>query len=168
MTAARREHAGRVAGLLGDWASELELADSDRELWIAAGWLHDALRDAPAEELRRELGPAFDAWPGSALHGPAAAERLAGEAPPLRQAIRHHTLGGPGLEPLGRALYAADYLEPGRSFAPELRARLRERMPHELDAVTREVVRARVEHLRKAGKVPHPLTEDFLRSLEAT
>jgi len=166
MSPARREHAGRVADLLDLWAAGLKLPAEERERWRAAGWLHDALRDAPPEELRRELEPDYADWPDGALHGPAAARRLEGEAPELLEAIRHHTLGSPGLDRLGRALYAADFLEPGRRFAPQLRERLRARMPRDLDEVTREVVAAKLAHLRAEGKAQQPATAGFLRDLD--
>jgi HD superfamily phosphohydrolase YqeK len=166
MSPGRREHARGVADLLGHWAAELRLTGDEREAWRAAGWLHDSLRDAPPAELRGELGPAYDGWPDGALHGPAAAGRLEGEAPELLDAIRHHTLGRSGMGRLGRALYTADFLEPGRRFAPELRQRLRARMPHDLDGVTREVVAAKLAHLRAEGKPLHPATAAFLRELD--
>jgi HD superfamily phosphohydrolase YqeK len=166
MTAERRAHAGRVAELLDGWAAALALPDEERSLWRAAGWLHDALRDAPPADLRRELGPGYDDWPDGALHGPAAAGLLEGAPAELVEAVRHHTLGSRGLGRLGRALYVADYVEPGRDFAPSRTAALRKRMPGELDAVVREVAAGRIEHLRRAGRRPHRVTEDFSRSLE--
>jgi HD superfamily phosphohydrolase YqeK len=167
MTAPRLAHAERVAALLGGWAAALRLGERERVLWTAAGWLHDALRDAPPEELRSELGAAYADWPDGALHGPAAAERLTDAPAELRQGIRHHTLGAPALGRLGRALYVADFVEPGRDFSPEWTARLRDRLPGELEAVTREVVAARMAHLRAAGKPVHPATQAFADSLAA-
>ncbi|HEX5724196.1 MAG TPA: hypothetical protein VFX98_01950, partial [Longimicrobiaceae bacterium] len=86
--------------------------------------------------------------------------RLAGEADEeLCTAVRWHTLGSPRLGRLGRALYLADFLEPGRSFEREWTEALRRRMPGELDAVLREVVEARVGHVGR-GTV-HPETLAF-------
>lgn len=148
MTQARREHAARVATLLREWAAALDLADADRGRWAAAGWLHDALKDETAERLRAEVAPSDRDLPDALLHGPAVAGRLAGSADAeLRDAIRFHTLGHPSLRELGRALYLADFLEPGRTLRAEWRAELRMRMPQERAAVLREVVRARIVHL---------------------
>lgn len=163
----RRAHIGRVAALLDEWARALGLPDGERERWLAAGWLHDVLREAPPEELRPLVPEAFRALPPKLLHGPAAAERLAGEADAeLLDAIRYHTLGSPRFGRLGRALYLADFLEPGRRFEPEWTASLRARMPHDLDAVMREVVRARVRHVEESGSVLHPETRAFHEQVE--
>jgi HD superfamily phosphohydrolase YqeK len=155
----RRAHIGRVAALLGEWAQALGLSESERTRWVAAGWLHDVLREAHPDELRPLVPQAFRDLPGKLLHGPAAAERLAGEADPeLLEAIRYHTLGSARFERLGRALYLADFLEPGRRYEPEWTAALRARMPHEFDDVLREVVEARVRHVTESGSTLHPET----------
>src|SRR4051794_14615686 len=84
----RREHVARVAALMREWAQALGLTESEVARWSAAGYLHDALRDADPDELRPAVPPAFRDLPRKLLHGPAAAERLAGEADDeLRDAI---------------------------------------------------------------------------------
>ncbi len=164
----RRAHISRVAALLGEWAEALGLPEEERTRWLAAGWLHDVLREAPPEELRPLVPEAFLALPGKLLHGPAAAERLAGEADPeLLDAIRYHTLGSSRFGRLGRALYLADFLEPGRRYEPEWTASLRARMPAEMDAVMREVVRARVRPVTESGSTLHPETRARHEQVEA-
>ncbi|MDQ3388546.1 MAG: HD domain-containing protein [Gemmatimonadota bacterium] len=144
----RREHISRVAALMAEWADLIAVQDEDRARWIAAAWLHDVLRDEDPDTLRAELTEPFRSFPGSLLHGPAAAERLRGIADEeLLQAIRYHTLGHPSFRTLGKALYLADFLEPGREFRSEWRAELRVRVPREMDAVLLEVVAARIERL---------------------
>lgn len=148
--AERRAHMGRVAALLDEWAERLHLIGAERLRWRAAGWLHDALRDERPEALRPWLPERFRTLPGKLLHGPAAAERLRAEGvadEELLEAIALHTLGSASFGRLGRALYCADFLEPGRDFLPEWRAELRARMPAELDEVLREIVRQRVGNL---------------------
>jgi HD superfamily phosphohydrolase YqeK len=144
----------RVAELMGEWAGGLGLASADVERWRAAGWLHDALRDAPAERLRPWIDDRFRTLPYKVLHGPAAAARLeadgCGDAE-LLEAIRYHTLGRRSLGRLGRALIAADYLEPGREARGEWRAELRARARHDLDGVVGAVVRAKLERGLEAG-----------------
>jgi 2-amino-4-hydroxy-6-hydroxymethyldihydropteridine diphosphokinase len=163
----RRAHIGRVAALLGEWAAALRLSDHERERWVAAGWLHDVLREAHPDELRPLVPQEFRDLPGKLLHGPAAAERLAGEADAeLLEAIRYHTLGSARFGRLGRALYLADFLEPGRRYEPEWTAALRARMPHDLDGVLREVVRARVGHVQESGSVLHPETRALYAQVE--
>jgi len=164
----RREHMARVAGLMRAWATALGLPGDEVARWSAAGYLHDALRDAPADELRPHVPPEFRDLPGKLLHGPAAAARLEGEVDAeLLDAIRCHTLGCPRFGTLGRALYLADFLEPGRTFSPEWTESLRRRMPREMDAVLREVVEARIGHVAENGGILHPETKAFHAQVQA-
>lgn len=147
----------RVAALLGEWAERMDLAPAESARWRAAGWLHDALRDAPAERLLPWVRGPLARLPAAFLHGPAAASRLEAEGcldAELLDAIRFHTLAHPSLGRLGRALIAADFLEPGRKARPRWRAALRARVPAEFDAVVRDVVRAKLERGLEAA---HPL-----------
>lgn len=160
----RRAHMARVAELMGNWADTLGLTTDDRTRWVAAAYLHDALRDEDPTVLRRRVPPVERPLPGPVLHGPAAAERLRidgvldGE---LLLAVAWHTLGDPRFGPLGRALYVADFLEPGRSYLPEWRAELRGRMPGALDEVTLEVARARMGRGLERGAPVQARTVDF-------
>ncbi len=165
-TPKRREHIARVAALMREWAEALGLPADDADRWAAAGTLHDALRDADPDELRPLVPEEFRHLPGKLLHGPAAAARLEGQADEeLAQAVRCHTLGSPSFGRLGRALYLADFLEPGRTFEREWTASLRARMPGELDAVLREVVARRVEHVEGGSGTVHPETRAFLEQV---
>jgi 2-amino-4-hydroxy-6-hydroxymethyldihydropteridine diphosphokinase len=159
---------GRVAGLLDAWAAGLGLGGAERVRWRAAGYLHDALRDERAEALRGHVPPSLRALPGALLHGPAAAERLraAGvDDDGLLSAVAYHTIGDARLDTLGRALYAADFLEPGRSFLEEWRAGLRARMPGDFSAVLLEIARARIENLLARGTSVLPETTAFWNAL---
>ena len=146
----RREHMARVSELMASWAETLQLDASERTRWRSTGFLHDALRDEAADALRARVPETLRSFPGPLLHGPAASERLRvdgvldGE---LLRAVAFRTVGDPSFRTLGRALYAADFLEPGRSFLPEWRAELRSSMPHELDRVVLEIARARIGNL---------------------
>ena len=149
----------RVAGLLREWAEAR--GESPREVlrWVAAGHLHDALKDAPEGELRAILGEEGLAAPPTLLHGPAAAARLRHDGvrdEELLEALSYHTPGHPGLADLGLALYVADYLEPGRKERGRWRAGLRDRMPGELSSVAGEVAAARIGLLLKEGR-PMPV-----------
>lgn len=138
----------RVAELMRSWATRMGLDDEEIQRWTAAGWLHDALRDGDPEDMRPLVSPEERDLPGDILHGPAAALRLEGHASSaLITAVRYHTLGHPSLDRLGRALYLADFLEPGRSFLPEWRAERRDRVPDDLDGVLADVVEVRIRRL---------------------
>lgn len=164
----RYGHVGRVAQLLGQWAQQLGLPEAEVRRWRAAGFLHDALREVAHEQLR-ELAPdnMRDA-PGKLLHGPAAATRLRQDGitdEAMLRAITYHTIGSPDLDELGRALFIADYIEPGRRYEQDTLAALRERMPHDRDAVLREVVRARIARLINDDRPIRPETAAFWNQL---
>jgi 2-amino-4-hydroxy-6-hydroxymethyldihydropteridine diphosphokinase len=166
----RREHMARVADLLDAWAHALKLDEDERLRWRAAAHLHDALRDAPPATLAPLVGEELAGLPEALLHGPAAAERLREEGvedEELLAAVAFHTTGHPDFGRLGRALYAADFLEPGRAFLTERRAQLRARAPAGLDAIVREVARARIAHLVERGLPVDPRTEAFWNTLVA-
>jgi HD superfamily phosphohydrolase YqeK len=156
---ARQEHLDRVADLMERWANDLGLEREETVRWRAAGMLHDALRDADPRALRPMVDAALRDAPGDLLHGPAAAARLREDGvrdEPLLRAIAWHTLGHPDLDRLGRGLYLADYLEPGRRHDPERAAAWRERIPTELPAVLQELAAARIGHTLRKGR---PLLE---------
>jgi HD superfamily phosphohydrolase YqeK len=168
-TQERRAHMDRVAALLGSWAGALGLDREERTRWTSLGYLHDALRDADPVDLRAHVPPALADLPGSLLHGPAAAERLRIDGvldPGLLHSVAYHTLGHPALGPEGRALYAADFLEPGREgLRDDWRSGLRARMPDGLGAVVREILAARIVHLLERGRPVRPETVGFWNSM---
>jgi HD superfamily phosphohydrolase YqeK len=152
------EHMGRVADLLGEWAQDLGLPEQDALRWRAAGYLHDALRDADPGVIKEGLPPRFADLPDDVIHGPAAAHRLAGEGvvdEALLRAVAYHTTGHPELDELGTAVYAADFLEPGRKQLVEERRALRARMTREPESVVREVAKLRIGRL-VSSELPIP------------
>jgi 2-amino-4-hydroxy-6-hydroxymethyldihydropteridine diphosphokinase len=149
----RLEHIARVTELLDDWAAALRLPGDEAQAWHDAGRFHDALRDAPESELRRLAGDLPD-YTLDMLHGPAAANRLQADAETrteLLDAIRYHTVGSATWGRLGKALYMADYLEPGRKFSRADRAYLAAQVPHDFDATFRQVLRNRLEWSLREG-----------------
>jgi HD superfamily phosphohydrolase YqeK len=167
----RRRHMARVAALLADWTRQLGLPVHEQVRWTALGYLHDALRDADAEGLRRRVPPTLAGLAPSLLHGPAAAEHLRIDGVDdgaLLRAIAYHTLGHAELGLEGRALYAADFLEPGRTgLRDEWRQKLRVRMPGAIDEVVREILGARIQHLVEVGRPIRPETVGFWNSMAA-
>ncbi len=159
VTDKRRAHIGRVVALLRSWAEALALPAADVQAWVDAGTWHDALRDADEPMLRAATGD--HTRPFGMLHGPAAAIRLAalGESrQDVLDAIRWHTVGQPDWSRVGRALYMADFLEPGRSFMQADRAFLASCVPLAFDDVFRQVVRMRIEWAIREGKGLAPET----------
>ena len=167
VSAARAQHIARVTSLLREWASAMSLPPDEAAAWRDAGLWHDALRDAAESELRAITGDAMTA--AALLHGPAAAVLLARDGErrsPILEAVAHHTVGHPAWERTGRALYMADYLDPGRSFARTERAYLANQVPHDFAGTFREVVRHRIEWALREGVVLHPLTVDLWNSIQ--
>ncbi|MEP6745491.1 MAG: hypothetical protein ABJB33_08330, partial [Gemmatimonadota bacterium] len=138
--------------LLDQWGAVMSIPAPEWRRWLRAGWLHDALRDAPFEELRR-LVPECD-WEEELLHGPAAANK-AREAretdEQILMAVRWHSVGCAEWGMTGKALYCADFLDPERKFDRQARATLAERFPEDPDAVFREVVTRRVQWTERSG-----------------
>jgi 2-amino-4-hydroxy-6-hydroxymethyldihydropteridine diphosphokinase len=158
----------RVAALLDAWARRLGLSERERARWVSVAYLHDALKDAEPDALAGWVAGPLAGVPGPVIHGPAAAARLERdgvEDAELLDAVRYHTLGHAGLGRLGRALFAADFLEPGRNLENEWRAELRSRMPGQLDQVVKEILQGRILHLVRAGRPVRIETLSFWNQL---
>ncbi|HEX9484450.1 MAG TPA: hypothetical protein VF929_07705 [Gemmatimonadaceae bacterium] len=156
----RLAHITRVTTLLDEWAVRMALDHDESREWHDAGRLHDALRDAP-ESMLRELAGNIPGFTLEMLHGPAAAVRLERDGESRRdllEAVRYHTVGSPEWGRVGRALYMADYLDPGRKFSRADRAYLAARVPDDFDAAFRQVVRARLEWSLREGMQLYPET----------
>jgi 2-amino-4-hydroxy-6-hydroxymethyldihydropteridine diphosphokinase len=155
----RRGHIARVTALLVHWADVMHIDDEERRAWIDVGRFHDALKDAPDSEILALVGNA--PYEVQMLHGPAAAatlERLGERRTGVLDAVRYHTMGYPKWDRTGRALYMADFLEPGRSFSKADRAFLAAHAPYDFDGVFRQVVRARLEWSLHEGHSLFPET----------
>jgi HD superfamily phosphohydrolase YqeK len=149
----RRAHIERVADLLRRWADALGVDSAEKDRWLRAAYLHDALRDAdPA--LLKELAPRSWGVP-ALLHGPAAAamaERDGEKDRGVLDAVRYHSVGYSKWDRVGRMLYLADYLDPGRGFETGERQRLAERVVQDPDEALRQVVADRLVRAIESGK----------------
>ena len=162
----RRAHVGRVVALLDGWADALGLDDAERRAWRDAGRFHDALRDADEPTLRALAGDA--ASPIDILHGPAAAARLERDGETraaVLEAVRWHTVGCARWDRVGRALFLADYLEPGRTFARLERGFVAAMVPHDFAGAFRQVVGMRIETALRDGRALHPRTVELWNAL---
>jgi HD superfamily phosphohydrolase YqeK len=159
VTERRRGHIGRVTALLDAWAATMDIPADERQCWTDAGRWHDALRDAPEAELRALAD--LPEYTPSMLHGPAAAvmlERHGERRHAVLDAVRYHTIGNGRWERTGKALYMADFLEPGRGFARRDRAFLADHVPVDFEGVFRQVVRVRLEWSLREGNFLFPET----------
>jgi HD superfamily phosphohydrolase YqeK len=163
----RAEHIQRVTALLNVWAATMRLPPDDARAFIDAGVLHDALRDASEAELREITGDRQT--PLGLLHGPAAAQMLEKDGErrtELLDAVRYHTVGNVRWGIVGRALYMADFLEPGRKFMKQDRYFLALQVPTSFDSVFRQVVRMRLEWTVREGNIIFPETVALWNSLQ--
>ena len=162
----RRAHVERIATLVSSWADAMATPAAERERWLRAVYLHDALRDAPQSYLETL---ASGTWRSpELLHGPAAAECAArhGECDQgVLDAVRFHSVGYAGWDDAGRMLYLGDYLEPGREFRRAERQHMAARVPREPAVVLREVAAERLQWLIQSGWPLIPETVDFWNAL---
>lgn len=144
----------------------------DAERAFAAGLGHDVARELTDEQMLAAVGRG-GGQPTEAerarpvlLHG-AAAEVLLRESgisdPVVLAAVRNHVAGGPGLDDVAKAVYAADLLEPGRGFARGLRRRARAAAT--LDEVVLLVADALSAYYRLQGLEPLPGTRLMVEEL---
>lgn len=124
---ARFAHSKRVADCCDSIARLYAL---DTEKCMFTGWAHDIAREWSSDTLllfvRRNdpegIDPVEEENP-KLLHGHVGsiiiARELGIEDECLIEAVRYHTLGKADFCPIGKVLYCADYLEPGRSGVPD-------------------------------------------------
>jgi len=162
----RLAHIQRVTSLLRAWGAAMRLPPDEANAWIDVGTWHDALREASERELRAITGDRTS--PLGLLHGPAVASKLEADGERRQNvldAIRYHTVGSAHWDSTGKALYMADYLEPGRKFLAEDRGFLASQVPHNFDGVFRQVVRFRLEWSVREGNHIFPETVALWNSL---
>ena len=166
ISAERRAHVERVAALVDSWARALKTPANEQERWLRAVYLHDALRDAPQTFLESLTD---SRWHSVALlHGPAAAEYAARRGERDRgvlDAVRFHSVGYAGWDHVGKMLYLADYLEPGRNFRMKEREGLANRVPQEGRVVLKEVAAERLRWLITSGWTLPSETVEFWNAL---
>ncbi len=153
-----------------------ELYGLDPKRARVAALLHDAAREAGKEELLRvaeEEGLSvgdFERERPVLLHGPVAAELakkvLGVEDAEVREAVRAHTTGEPGMGPLALALYVADKIEPGREGpgAEDLRKLARK----SLRRAATLALEASISHNEQRGRLTHPESLKTLKWLESS
>jgi len=158
----RRAHIERVVALAAHWAERMKIPASERQRWLRAAWLHDALRDADPATIERwapEVNLPIELRHGAASAGRAAAEGEADRG--VLDAVRYHSFGYAGWDMVGRVLYCADYLEPGRAFKREWRAEVAAGFPEDPGGAVRAVATDRLRHLVESGWPIPEITVDF-------
>ncbi len=164
----RIAHIARVMTMLQGWAAARGVPAAEGERWQRAALLHDALREADEQVLRRY--PPLPSWPRKTWHGPAAATAAAADGERdqgVLDAVRYHSFGFAPWDDAGRMLYLADYLEPGRSFERERLDAFAARVPAEPALVLREVASMRLAwRIKNGGRIARE-TWEFWNSIAA-
>ena len=171
LSSGRFEHSLRTAKLCRKLCERFLL---DGQLGFLAGLSHDLCKGCPDEELlalaAKDGFPvsALEAGKPSLLHGRAAAVRIAErfgvDNPDVLDAVSWHTFGRKGLCPVGRALFIADKIEPGRKGISKTMRK--ETLALDFDEMTVRVIRDNIIWLGKTGKIVAPETLAMLRDIE--
>jgi predicted HD superfamily hydrolase involved in NAD metabolism len=159
MKKARYEHTRGVVATVTRFA---EAHGQDAAQARLAAWLHDAAKNEEPRHMKalakKAKADAFELSMPSLWHAPAGAA-LARFQHGVRdrsilRAIRCHTTGAPRLDWLGRALFVADYCEPGRRDKG-LKA-IRKLAERDLDAAFEWVAREKLAWVIGRGLPAHP------------
>jgi len=142
---------GYLAGIAHD------MCKAGKERWLLSMALRDGMPIVEVEEKKPSL-----------LHGRAAAVLLESDFgvtdPSILDAVRHHTFGAPGMDALGKIIFVADKVEPGRTgLDPDWLVRLESA---DLDGMTAMVLELNIGYLDSRGKAVSPVTREMLASLK--
>jgi len=145
-----------------------------REKVSLAALCHDAFRDFSATQwlslAETWQMPVLDEEKKAPvlLHGPLAAQYFElhwdFKDQEVLSAIRFHTSGHPDLEPIGKIVFLADGIEPGRTF-PE-RESLERIAFQSLDNACLKMLEANIRFLQSQDMVCHPASYQWLKQLE--
>ena len=170
LSKSRYEHSLRAARMARELCERFSL---DGQLGFLAGVSHDICKQfsddaliALAKKDGFSISP-LEAQKPSLLHGRAAArlieEQFAVEEPSVLDAVRWHTFGRKGLCPLGRVLFVADKIEPGRKgISEETREEI---LRLGFDAMVIRVIEDNIDYLNSTGKAAAPETLEMLEEL---
>ncbi len=141
----------------------------DTEKAFIAGLLHDCAKCIPNDEkyeLCREYGielskseQEIPSLVHAKLGAYLAANRYGIEDEDIIASVRSHTTGEPGMSLLQKIIFAADYIEPNRSEAPDLSG-VRKEVFDDIDGGVYRILSDTLKYLdRKGGKVD-PMTRE--------
>ena len=133
-----------------------------------AGILHDCAKYlsldkmiALCEKAGIPLTP-FEKQSSALLHSKAgcalASLRYGIEDPEILDAIRYHTTGRPGMAPLEKILFIADYIEPGRNQAPHLE-QIRKAAFEDMEEALLMILKDTLSFLGTSDKEIDPMTK---------
>ncbi len=168
----RFEHSLRTAKMCRKLCERFLL---DVHLGYLAGVSHDLCKNSSDEvliALAKKDGIPFSSLESrkpSLLHGRAAAvllqDRFGLENEAVLDAVRWHTFGRKGLCPLGRALFIADKIEPGRKGISK-RVR-KEILALDFHDMVIRVIEDNIIYLNETGKIVAPETLEMYDEVKA-
>lgn len=147
--------AGYLAGIAHD------MCKAGKENWLLSMVIRDRLPVSAIEQKKPSL-----------LHGRAAAVLMAAEFgvtdPSILEAVKNHTFGAPALDALGKIIFVADKIEPGRTgMDPDFRAEIdRARDRGDLDGMVIMVLEDNMRYLTAKGKEVSASTLSMLEDLK--
>lgn len=169
----RYQHSCRVASFAEELARRYGYDKKQQRLCYLAGIAHDMCKEEPAPVLLRTVQQ--DGQPVSPeeavnselLHGRAAAvrlrERYGVHQKKLLNAVRFHTSASAKFDAVGKIIYIADKIEPGRKNC----GYLREKVPElSLDALFFEVLKEVIAFVEKKGKKVQGCTYKVYQSMQ--
>lgn len=136
----------QVAGLLHDCAKCME-----NEKLLSACEKHHI----PVTEVERRNPYLLHAKVGSYL----AKKEYRIDDPEILSAILYHTTGRPGMTLLEKIIFTADYIEPGRKQAENLK-QIRQMAFIDLDAAVKKILKDTLDYLSSRGGEMDPMTEE--------
>lgn len=153
----RAAHSRRVAVLAGQLAAFYHICEYDA---VLAGIMHDVAKNLPPDSPLLEGFAPPDGVPGPVVHqysGAYVAKHTFGiENEEVLDAIRYHTSGKADMTDLGKIIFIADYLEPGREYE-EVKS-LRKYLYLGLDECMYRCAERMISYLESRGTYIYPLS----------
>lgn len=141
---------------------------SDPETALIAGMLHDCAKCISSHKLiaicrknNIDISEVEMNNPSALLHAKAGAvlakEEYGIDDEDILNAIKYHTTGRPNMSSLEKILYIADYIEPGRKHAPNLK-QIRSMAYQDLDKTLFKILEDTLSYLASAEGQIDPMT----------
>jgi predicted HD superfamily hydrolase involved in NAD metabolism len=140
--------------------------DIDLDALAWASLFHDCAKEVSKEDRKKWLAKEKIAYglelieQKKLIHAPLGAHilqvRYGIQDPDVLMAVAYHPTGHPDLSVMGWIVYAADYLEPGRSFLENREHIFDTICDNPLDGL-REITQLRIKMVKAKGKSVHPL-----------
>ncbi len=166
----RYEHSVRVGIFAEELARHYGYPKKMQRMCFLAGITHDMCKEMPVHTLIKIVSAdgspvtEIERQSSELLHGRAAAavlhQKYGVRKKSLLNAIRYHTIASAKFDAMGKMLYIADKIEPGRKNCEYLRKQVPQ---HSLDELFLLVLSAVLIFLEKKGQKVHPATQKVRR-----